>query len=147
MRLVITTYQRLLTAMSLLLLIGLTSCGPAQVTGGGSASCAAGQAQILVQDGFFRNLCGCQESQGQFIQAGQPLNCTVQTGTTVMFLFNGTQNAHQIVTTTGQALTWVVNGSGGRSPNEPAIFPLTAPGTIPFHDMFNNTMTGAFIVL
>jgi hypothetical protein len=111
------------------------------------SGCTAGMAQISIQDGFSRRLCGCQETGSDPILPPAALTCTVSRGTVVFFHFYGTRLAHQIAS--------VGTPSFPASPlaDSLAIEPvlthsvsLGQAGTYQFNDLIDQTITGSIIV-
>lgn len=129
--------------------IMLSSCDDNNVTNVSVAdtACVTHQTQILIGDGYFKSLCGCDENSNDVIVSGQTLTCTVASGTTLFFLFNGNKLKHQILSTGTPSF-----GSGPLS--DPATTPLIlnytlqmdTRGSYSFFDPFNPGITGALIV-
>ncbi len=111
-----------------------------------SSNCKPGVAQILVQDGFLQNLCGCDQNNGVMVVPPATLNCTVPRGTTVFFHFTGNRLRHQIIPTGTQ--TFVpspqINPDSDTKLRAYAIT-LQDLGTYPFEDGINRSMSGQLI--
>lgn len=109
--------------------------------------CDAGTAVIEVQDGFLRNLCGCDETAGTLALAGSSLTCTVSTNTLVVFQFNGATLKHQILS---QASPSFVSSPVADPQGEVRVptyaVKLTSAGTYSFEDAFNSALAGQIVV-
>lgn len=110
-------------------------------------ACISLQTQITVGDGYFRALCGCDESSTAYIRSGQTLNCTVPSGTTLFFDYSGAHLKHQLISTGTPSF-----GSSALSdPSDLAsaknfAIKLDTVGTYSFFDPFNPGITGTLVV-
>jgi|GEM_PF-5444059 len=123
-------------------LLGL-GCGRGPSTFNLNNSCSSGQAQILVQDGFMKTLCGC--SEGAVLRNSGNLTCTTN-ARQVMFIFQGSSLQHQIIPSSGSP----ISASGVISPNSPGavhIVTLATSGTYGFVDVFTPGLSGTIIAL
>jgi hypothetical protein len=125
-----------------------TNSGVSNSSTSAGSSCQALQAQIAVGDGFLRNLCGCAESAGQWVEANSGvLSCTVPVGTTLFISYIGTYLRHQIVPrgTPGFQPSPVSNPKG-----LPKILThvvqFSEAGTYAFEDLFNSGLRGEIVV-
>ncbi len=112
-----------------------------------NSTCQANQAQILVGDGFLKNLCGCTQTAGTQVGPGTSLDCTVVAGTTVFFHYIGTRLKHQIAPTTSGS--FVI--SPPRDPdNANSILAhavtFQTSGTYGFQDLYFPQLIGQIIV-
>lgn len=130
-------------ALVVAVLLVLTGCGSTDKYGAQEPvlGCGAGQAQILVQDGFLKNLCGCQEAAGTVAVQGQSLTCTVSAGTQVSFNYAGTQIRHQIISSSTPE-GFPASGLGVPS----HVVRFSSIGTFPFRDQFNTLLAGQIVV-
>jgi hypothetical protein len=124
------------------------SFGGTSTTTTTAGTCNAGTAVIVVYDGYFQNVCGCQETSGVTVTPNL-FTCTVNAGTSVTFLVaRGTRFTHQIVPVGTPALL-----PGPAS--SPEFHPLglahvvnpSTPGTYLFEDSFVPGSQGRLIVL
>jgi hypothetical protein len=111
-----------------------------------NTSCSPNVANIEVQNGFLRILCGCQEAEGSIATNANTLTCTVAPDSLIVFNYAGTFQ-HRIVS------------SGTPSfPSGPIFDPLaekttrvhsiqlSASGTYSFVDAFDPAISGQVIV-
>lgn len=141
-------FARLSFAAIALAALGAKCNGPEQVDLKDLTKCQTNQAVVRVMDMRFQNLCGCQESAGQYIEPPATLTCTVNAGTTVIFLYLGDTYPHLIRHTDPAN---VFQDSFPYSPDGPpaAGHPVTfsTAGTYPFEDAYQLNLTGQVIVL
>ncbi|MDR3605994.1 MAG: hypothetical protein P4M08_01280 [Oligoflexia bacterium] len=111
-------------------------------------SCSAGQAEILVQDGFLEDLCGCAEGDAVVYNQPQPLTCTISSSTTVFFLFAGSELSHQILSvgTPFFVSSPLWDPSNSTTTNSTFAYQFMVPGTYEFKDAINPAMTGSIVV-
>lgn len=111
-------------------------------------SCGSNQAQIAVYDGMLEILCGCQEAAGILIAEPNPLTCTVPSGTTVFFFYQGTKLRHQIISTTNPSLfvNSPVSDPNATIPVRSFYVTFSSTGTYEFQDEFESALNGQIIV-
>lgn len=107
---------------------------------GATTKCQSGVAQVQVEDGFFRILCGCAETAGT--QAISGLTCTVSLGTKVFFHYSGTLLPHQLTSSNPDFGTSPISEPGRMNTARTHVVHPTAVGDYAFHDLFNAQMTG-----
>jgi plastocyanin len=110
-------------------------------------SCGAGEAQILVQDGYLEDLCGCAEPAGKSYTQPAPLTCTVPAGTTVFLIFEGAVRPHQIISsgTPSFPSSTLWDPPNGNFINPHFAYQFSQTGTYAFFDAFDPAMTGSII--
>ena len=105
--------------------------------------CGAGIAEVEVNDGFLRALCGCAESSTTPVIPPATLTCTVAAGTTVFFMYQGTQLQHQIVSTgTPTFEPSALNDPTDLAPIVVHAVKFDTAGTYEFVDSMNHSVSG-----
>jgi plastocyanin len=142
------TVRRLGAVAAMLTIASFCGCGQSKTDlSQEQTACPSGAAEIQVQDGFLRRLCGCAESGTDPVVSPSKLTCTVPAGTTVFFFFSGDQQSHQIVASNAPSIA--------SSPlYDPAALVLVTthavkldtPGTYAFVDALNSALSGQIIV-
>jgi plastocyanin len=113
----------------------------------GSTVCGGQSAQILVQDGYFEDLCGCAEGAKTTFVQPTPMTCTISAGTAVFFLFSGDALSHQILSTgTPTFPTCAPWEPSDTTANEVCAYKFQSAGTYTFMDAVDNSMSGSIIV-
>jgi plastocyanin len=108
------------------------------------------QAQVLVQDGYFEDMCGCAESAGGTVSFFQPapVTCTVPVGTTIYFVYAGSVRSHQIISSGSPTFVssplW--DPPDGLTTTPIFAFLFSASGTYTFLDAMDPAMTGSIVV-
>jgi plastocyanin len=113
-----------------------------------STSCGSLVAQILVQDGYFKDLCGCAEGQGTTFVQPSPMTCTVAVNTTIFFLYTGSELSHQIISTgTPSFPSSPLWDPVSRQTTNPVFgYQFQTAGTYTLTDALDGSMTGRLIV-
>ena len=109
--------------------------------------CVPGQVILSVYDGFYQNLCGCAESARQNILPPASLDCTISVGANVFFTYLSPSMPAQIFSVGTPSFV----SSRPYNPEEKAItrsysITFSAPGIYQFHNSYNQSMVGRFIV-
>jgi hypothetical protein len=103
-----------------------------------------------VTDGLVAILCGCDQAGGQWVANGANLQCTVPSGTTVVFHYISPMNRHQIVSKPTE--TDVFAPSGVFNPDRSPVIrahavTVTGPGTdFEFTDQFDSSLSARITV-
>lgn len=111
-------------------------------------ACPAGVAQVGIGDGYFQNICGCDEPAGKLFLSPNTMTCTAPLGTRVVFQFLATRSLHQVIA--------VGTPSFPASPvSDPGLsdFPVRShvirPGTLGtyhFQDVTNSALAGQLVI-
>lgn len=134
-------------ALILVSLAGIAGCGDIPVAPQPSSGCTAGSAEILVGDGYLKNLCGCAEAAGTLAPAGTSLTCTLSGSATVFFHYLGTQLQHQIAPVGTPAFVMSpVSDPLALAPIQVHAIQLSASGTYQFQDALNSALSGQLII-
>jgi hypothetical protein len=133
------------TLYFLFVLAALTGCGKDDTTSLASKnsknieSCQTGTAKILVQDGFMKIICGCEEAPGTVVAQPNSLTCSLSRTTVLFFDYSGTSLPHQIY-----------SSEGAFAPSNPdvKVHPVTmnVSGTFAFSDRYNSNLLGKIVV-
>jgi hypothetical protein len=130
-------------------LFGFWGCGssvsqPVQLA---EANCSAGAAQIGIGSNYSVILCGCQEAQGQVVQAPDLLTCTVPANTHVFFQYMDQTAYHQIVPS-GQPdfQPGPPNSPLSEAPVLSYVIKLKNPGTYGYKDFYFESLQGRIVV-
>lgn len=127
-------------------LIGAVACD--QTVSTPSTSCSTGVAQIGIGDGYQEILCGCQETAGTILVAGNALTCTVSAGTTVLFVYIEGRQTRQIIPSTAGAFNdSPVCDPGSPTPVHVHQVPFSTPGGYGYQDRFLSTLSGTITVI
>jgi plastocyanin len=104
------------------------------------------QAEVLVQDGYFEDMCGCAEGNVTFLQPA-PMTCTVAVGTTVFFVYEGSVRSHQIMSSGSPSFVssplWDPPNGNTTVPHFAYLFSVS--GTYAFFDSMDPAMTGSIV--
>jgi hypothetical protein len=108
-------------------------------------SCQAGQAQILVGDGYLQNLCGCQETPG-IVNPPAVFQCTVPVNTSVLILFLANVTDHELVPQAGSSFVpSPISNPNDDLPSRGYAQSFSTAGTYGFVDAFNASVTGKIV--
>ncbi|MCM2279960.1 MAG: hypothetical protein NDJ89_17955 [Oligoflexia bacterium] len=110
--------------------------------------CSAGTAQILVTDGFLRNLCGCTEPAGTLVAPPATLTCTVAAGSHVFFIYASAFQPQQIGPAAGSPSFVVspISDPQDEVPYRVHAVKFDAIGSYDFRDLFNSALSGRIVV-
>jgi hypothetical protein len=132
-----------------------SSCGNNPGLGGfhtntnSESQCKPRHAVVVVYDGFFENICGCQEPRALSEAIGGGFRCTVSTGSTVVFLISkGLRSQHQLLPVGTPAINPSALVDPIQYPNGLGhAVTLDAPGTYQFQDAFFPGSLGELVAL
>jgi hypothetical protein len=115
-----------------------------------TTGCSTGSAALGVTDGKVAILCGCDEAGGTWVTNSGNLQCTVPSGTVVVFHYINPVNRHQVVSKPTEADVFPPSGVSYRGQSSGVrahAITVTGPGTdYEFTDTFDSTLSARVTV-